>query len=359
MLHQPLTLRSGLVVPNRIALAAMTNGQSLSDGRLGDDELRWLGRRADGGYGMMATCAANVTLDGKAWEGELGIDRDDQLPGLTRLAARIRQGGATAFVQLFHGGVRASSKLTGEQVWSASTWREESPNFEIPRAATEQDIARVIAAFATSAQRAQKAGFDGVEIHAAHGYLLTQFISATTNQRTDAWGGSLDHRARLVREVLRATRAATGPTFAIGVRLSLEHGGHATGLDLDESIQIAQWLVADGADFIHASLWRAEHNTKKYADKHPIPLLRDALATEVPVIACGNIWSYEDAAAAMDRGADMIAIARAAIINPDWPKLVKPGWTPRRPPLTPAELGELAIAPSFIEYLRRFKNLVV
>lgn len=358
MLDRPITLRSGLIVPNRIALAAMTNGQSLPDGRLGDDELRWLGRRADGGFGMIATCAANVSLDGKAWAGELGIDRDDQLPGLTRLAARIKQGGATAFVQLFHGGVRAARALTGEQVWSASTWREDSPNFEVPRAATEQDIARVIADFAASAKRAQRAGFDGVEIHGAHGYLLTQFISAATNTRDDAWGGSLENRARLVRDVLRAARAATGAAFTIGVRLSLEHGGHATGLDLDESIQIARWLAGDGADFIHASLWRAEQTSRKYPDKHPIALLRPALPGEVPVIACGNIWTHADAMAAMERGADMIAIARAAIINPDWPKLVKPGWEPRRPPLSPTELSELSVSPIFVEYLRRFKNLV-
>lgn len=355
MLHRPVPLRSGLIVPNRIALAAMTNGQSLADGQLGEDELRWLGRRADGGYGMIATCAANVSRDGKAWAGELGIDRDDQLPGLTRLAARIKHGGATAFVQLFHGGVRASRELTGEQVWSASTWHEETPNFETPRAATEGDIARVIADFAAAAQRAQRAGFDGVEIHGAHGYLLTQFISATTNTRNDAWGGPLDHRARLVREVMRAARAATGSAFAIGVRLSLEHGGHAAGLDLDESIQIAQWLADDGADFIHASLWRAEHNSRKYPDKHAIPLLRGALPSDVAVIACGNIWTYAEAMAAIDRGADMIAIARAAIINPDWPKLVKPDWEPRRPPLAPSELGELAVSPGFVEYLRRFK----
>ena len=120
MLFEPLTFSCGLVVPNRIALAPMTNGQSLPDGRLGDDEVAWLARRADGGWGMIETCAAYVARDGKAWAGELGVDRDDD--DLARLATRIHQGGAAAIVQLFHGGVRAASKLTGEQVWSASTW---------------------------------------------------------------------------------------------------------------------------------------------------------------------------------------------------------------------------------------------
>lgn len=358
MLHSPLTLRSGLVIPNRIALAAMTNGQSLADGSLGDDELHWLARRAAGGFGLVATCASYVARDGKAWPGQLGIDRDDELPGLTRLAAAVRKHGATAMVQLFHGGVRAASALTGEQVWSASTWQEETPNFEVPRVATDADLERTIEAFAAAAGRAQRAGFDGVELHGAHGYLLTQFISAVTNTRTDAWGGTLDKRARLVREVMRAVRRRVGPAFAVGVRLSLEHGGHAKGLDFDESLQIAAWLVDDGADFIHASLWRAESNTRKYPDKHPLPLLRAALPKDIPVIACGNIWTHADAMLALDRGADMIALARAAIVNPDWPKQVKPGWEPRRPPLTPAELAELAVSPPFAEYLRHFKNLV-
>jgi 2,4-dienoyl-CoA reductase-like NADH-dependent reductase (Old Yellow Enzyme family) len=356
VLHRPLTLRSGLVVPNRIALAAMTNGQSLADGRLGDDELAWLARRADGGFGMIATCAAYVARDGKAWAGQLGVDRDDLVPGLARLASRLRRGGGTAIVQLFHGGVRAASALTGEQVWSASTWREDTPGFEVPRAATVADVERVIGDFAAAAARAQAAGFDGVELHGAHGYLLTQFISAATNTRTDDWGGPLEHRARLVREVMRAVRARVGPRFTVGVRLSLEHGGHAKGLDLDESLQIARWLADDGADFIHASLWRADAMTRKRPDAHPIPLVRAALPADVALIACGAIWTRAEAEAALARGADVIAMARAAIVNPDWPKhVVDPGWEPRRPPLSPAELAELSISPRFVDYLRTFK----
>ncbi|HEY6033871.1 MAG TPA: NADH:flavin oxidoreductase [Kofleriaceae bacterium] len=341
-----------------MALAAMTNGQSHPDGTLGDDELRWLERRAEGGFGLVCTCAAYVAKDGKAWDGELGIDSDADVPGLTRLATAIKRHGATAFAQLFHGGVRATQRLTGQQVWSASRFLEDAPDFEEPRAATEADITRTIEAFAAAAERCQRAGFDGVELHGAHGYLLTQFISAVTNTRTDAWGGSLENRARLVREVLRAVRARCGDKFSVGVRLSLEHGGSARGLDLDESLQLARWLADDGADFIHASLWRAENFTRKRPDEHPIPLVRAAVPKEVAVIAAGNIWTYEDAALALERGADMVALARPAIVNPDWPKQAKPGWEPRRPPLSRAELEQLAVSPAFAVYLRHFKNLV-
>src|ERR1043165_4594429 len=110
VLYEPLTFRSGAVMPNRIALAPMTNGQSLPDGRLGDDELTWLARCADGGFGMIETCAAYVAQDGKAWDGELGVDRDDGIDGLTRLATRLRRGGALAIAQIFHGGVRATQR---------------------------------------------------------------------------------------------------------------------------------------------------------------------------------------------------------------------------------------------------------
>jgi 2,4-dienoyl-CoA reductase-like NADH-dependent reductase (Old Yellow Enzyme family) len=348
VLFQPLTLRCGLVLPNRIALAPMTNGQSLPDGRLGEDEYNWLARRIDGGYGMIETCAAYVALDGKAWAGELGVDRDDDLPGLRRLAARIKQGGAAGLVQLFHGGVRAVSKLTGTQVWSASVFHEDGPHFETPRAATDEDIARVIEQFAAAAARCEAAGFDGVELHGAHGYLLSQFLSRTMNPRP------FEERAGFVRAVMRAVRARVSPRFCVGVRLSLEDRGHAKGLDLDESLEVARLLCGDGADFIHASLWDASQPTQKRPAEHPIPLVRAAVPPEVAVIVAGAMWTHADAEAALARGADVVAIARAAILNPEWPRTngVK------RPPATRAELAAVGVTPGFATYLTRWKNFV-
>jgi 2,4-dienoyl-CoA reductase-like NADH-dependent reductase (Old Yellow Enzyme family) len=332
VLFQPLTLRCGLVVPNRIALAAMTNCQSQPDGRLGEDEYSWLARRADGGFGMVATCAAYVGLDGKAWPGELGVDRDDDLPGLTRLAARIKQAGSTAFVQLFHGGLRAEPELTGGPVIGPET----------------ADLARVIEQFAAAAVRCERAGFDGVELHGAHGYLLCQFLSRTQNPRP------FDARAGAVREVMRAVRARVSPRFCVGVRLSLEDRGNAQGLDLDESLQVARWLCDDGADFIHASLWNATKPTHKRPDEHPIPLVRAAVPADVAVIAAGAMWTHADAEAAMAKGADMVAIGRAAIVNPDWPRT--DGLA--RTPVTRAQLAEVAVSPTFASYLTHWKNFV-
>jgi 2,4-dienoyl-CoA reductase-like NADH-dependent reductase (Old Yellow Enzyme family) len=348
VLFQPLTLRCGLVLPNRIALAPMTNGQSLPDGRLGDDEYAWLARRADGGYGMIETCAAYVALDGKAWAGELGVDREDDLPGLRRLSARIKQGGAAAIVQLFHGGVRAASKLTGTQVWSASVFHEDGPQFETPRAATDDDIARVIDQFAAAAARCEASGFDGVELHGAHGYLLSQFLSRTMNPRP------FEERVDFVRRVMRAVRARVSPRFCVGVRLSLEDRGSAKGLDLDESLQVARWLADDGADFIHASLWDASQPTHKRPDEHPIPLLRAAVPAEVAVIVAGAMWTHADAEVALAKGADVVAIGRSAIVNPDWPRT--DGVV--RTPVTRAQLAAVAVSPVFQQYLTRWRDFV-
>jgi 2,4-dienoyl-CoA reductase-like NADH-dependent reductase (Old Yellow Enzyme family) len=359
MLHQPLTFRSGAVAPNRVALAAMTNMQSQPDGLLGDDELTWLAHRADGHYGMIATCAAYVAKDGKAWEGELAIDRDETLPGLTRLATRLRVGGGLSVVQLFHGGVRAVSKLTGEQVWSASTWEEQGKTFEVPRPATEDDLRRVIDQFAAAAARAERAGFDGVELHGAHGYLLSQFLSRTMNPRDDGWGGDLIGRARLIREATRAVRARTKPGFLVGVRLSLEDFGNARGMDLDDNLQVARWLCDDGADFLHASLWDVTAPTKKRPEAHPLALLRAALPAAIRILTAGGVWSPAEAEAALAHGADMIALGRAAILNPRWPDDARdPSWQPMRPPITQAGLLERGVSPLFAGYLGRWKGLV-
>ena len=351
MLFDPLTLRCGLTLPNRIALAALTNFQSQSDGLLADAELAFLARRADGGFGLIATCAAYVAQDGKAWDGELGVDRDACLPGLTRLAARIHAGGARAMVQLFHGGARADSALTGEPIWSASAWTDGAL---APRAATTDDIARTIDAFVAAAVRAEAAGFDGVELHGAHGYLLSQFLSTTMNLRDDDWGGPLANRARLVREILQRIRARCAPSFAVGVRISLEDFGQAKGLDLDESLQTCRWLADDGADFIHVSLWDVARTTTKRPDTHALPLVRAALPTDVAIFTAGKIWTRVDADGALAKGADVVALGRSGILNPDWPR----DEAVLRPPITRAQLAERAVSPVFVQYLTKWKGLV-
>ncbi|MCP3144482.1 NADH:flavin oxidoreductase [Pyxidicoccus xibeiensis] len=353
-LFAPLTFRNNLSVRNRIWLAPLTNMQSHTDGTLSDDELRFLAARADGGFGLVETCAAHVAQDGKAWQGELGVHDDAMLPGLTRLAARIHQGGALVSSQLFHGGLRADPAVSGLERWSASEHSEEDVRC---RAGTEDDIQRAIDAFANAARRCAQAGFDSVELHGAHGYLLSQFLSTVYNQRTDRWGGSLENRSRLIRETLRAVRRAA-PSLVLAVRLSPEDFGQAKGLDLDETVQVAKWLAEDGMEILHLSLWRAALNTKKRPDAHATPLFRAALPAHVKIVVAGNIWTREDAEAQLTLGADAVALGRPAIANHNWPERARRGDAVQRPPLAPETLRGEALSDTFVQYMRQWKNFV-
>ncbi len=352
-LLEPVSFQNGVRAKNRVALAAMTNSQSNADGTLADDELRWLEARAAGGFGIVATCAAHVAKDGQGWQGELGVFDDAHLPGLARIASAMHHHEALAFAQIFHGGLRADPSLTGERPWSASETEGGA------RAASVADIERVVERFASAALRAHAAGMDGVEIHGAHGYLLTQFLSAVDNRRTDRWGGSLENRARLLREVTRAVRARVPAHFVVGVRLSPEDFGNARGLDLDESLTTAAWLVEDGADFIHLSLWDVGKNSAKRPELHVVPQFRERLGADVPIFVAGKIWTPQDANRMFELGADFVALGRSAIANPDWARRASdPAWEPRRPPLTKEELLARGLSPQFVEYRRQWRGFV-
>lgn len=358
-LHDPFVFARGPRAPNRVVLAAMTNKQSHPDGTLGEDELTWLAARARGGFGTVTTCALHVSPDGQGWDGELGAFGDEHLPGLTRVAAACRAEGGLALAQIVHTGSRAPSRLTGQQPWSASAFVLDEPRFEAPRAATEEDIRRTIEAFAAAAGRCAAAGFDGVELHAAHGYLLCQFLGTLTNTRDDAWGGSPERRQALLREVLAAARAATPEGFLVGVRLSPEVP--AQGLVLDESLAAARQLVADGADFVHASLWDsfAVPETRPDLDVPHTTLWRQTLGPEVPLIVTGGIWTPGQAAQILAQGADLIGLARAAIAHPDWPRrAADPAWDPERPPYSAQRLRDAALGEVFVDYMRRWPDFV-
>ncbi len=359
-LFEPLTLRSGARLENRLALAPLTNKQSHADGTCSDEERAFLVRRARGGFGVVETCAAYVSQDGKAWAGQLGIHDDAMLPGLTTLATALREAGALGLVQLYHGGGRASREVSGLGTWSASEWGHDQAGFEVPRAASEDDIARVIEDFCAGARRAEQAGFGGVELHGAHGYLLSQFLSSTMNRRDDGWGGSNEGRARLLTTILARVRRECPAPFVVGVRLSPEDFGFAKGIDLDETIEVAAMLADLGADFIHLSLWNAANNSKKRPDEHAVTIARERLPASVAIFGAGSVWTAADAHALRDRGADVVSIGRAAILNPDWPTQVRadPGFAPKRPPVPAAELAAADVSPVFVDYLRGFKNMV-
>ena len=361
--QEPYTFRKkNIIVKNRISLAPMTNGQSLDDGSLGNDEYHWLVRRAESGFGMIITCAAHVSPEGQGWPGELGIWDDKHIPGLTRLAEGIKMHGSLAIVQLFHGGARSPEFVTGVQPWSASShiYTPGSTQVQV-REASEADIIRVITDFTAAAVRAKTAGFDGIELHAAHGYLLHQFLSTATNMRTDKWGGSLDNRSRLLRKILENINNQISSGFLVGVRISPEDKYTFKGIDFDESRQLAGILAEEGADFIDVSSWNALKKPDKYPDneKALITIFREKLPQNTALMTAGEIWSAKDAETAIEYGADMVALGRVAIAHPDWPVMATNiDYSPVQPPFTSLHLQKAGLGPAFVEYMRKWKGFV-
>ena len=363
-IFQPYTFRrSGFTAKNRITLAPMTNGQSHEDGTLGDDEYRWLMRRAKEDFGVIITCAAHVSTDGQGWAGELGIWDDKHISGLKRLADGLHEYGSLALVQIFHGGARSPEHLTGTQPWSASEhiYSVGTKNIEV-REATEQDILRVTNDFIRAAVRAKEAGMDGVELHGAHGYLIHQFLSTATNNRTDRYGGSAENRSRFLVNILAGIRKQVGDKFIVGVRISPEDKYTFKGIDFDESVDLAVKLARLGADYIHVSPWNALKKPDKYSsgDNALITWFREVLPEDIPVMVAGEIWSVGDADQAKGFGADFIALGRAAIGIPDWPEKARhPEFIPQLPPYTPDYLRTCDLSDSFIDYMRRWQGFVV
>lgn len=349
LLDQPLQLRCGVTLPHRVAMAPLTNTQSNLDGTLHEDEYRWLVRRA-GHFGLVSTCAAFVSEEGHAWRGQLGVSSDDHVPGLTRLAAGIREAGSIAIVQLHHGGEQAS--LAPQKLSTVDA--------DGIRGATRQDIDRVIDDFVAAARRCETAGFDGVEIHGANGYLFTQFLAPEDNPRTDEYGGDLAGRARLLRQTVRAVRSATSPDFAVGVRLSPVDRRTRRGLVLEDGVQVAAWMAEDGVDFVHLSLGDAS-GPAPHEDTGVIvaTAIREALPADVALLAAGGIWTREDAECAEAAGVDVVVLGRAAIAQPDWPSASRePNFEPVRPPWDPVFLRSVDVGPDLVDYLRQMSGMV-
>src|SRR6201996_8877700 len=246
-LFAPLAFTRGPAMKNRFMLAPLTNLQSGADGIMSEDEFHWLTFRATGGFGLVMTCAAHVQRIGQEFPGQLGVFSDDHLPGLTRLAAAIRAKGAVSSIQLHHAGIRSPKELTGEAPVGPSDHAETGA-----RALSEAEVEQLREDFIAAAVRAERAGFDGVELHGAHGYILCAFLSPELNQRTDRYGGSAENRARLIFEIIAGVRARTRPDFQLGLRLSPER----FGMRFADQVEVARQVLAGGKlDYLDMSLW--------------------------------------------------------------------------------------------------------
>jgi 2,4-dienoyl-CoA reductase-like NADH-dependent reductase (Old Yellow Enzyme family) len=370
-MNSPVTFPNGKTAKNRFGIASLTNTQSNPDGTLHDNELKWLVRRAVGGYGIINTCCVHVQANGKGWEGELGCFSDAQLPGFQTLVKEIKAVDPTTLVivQVFHGGMRADEKLIeGFPRSCVDTMYHHRAGVRECKGLTEPEIEVLIQDFVKACLRCQEAGCDGVELHGAHGYILTQFLCPDLNQRTDKWGGkSLVNRARLLRTVMQEARIACGKDFIIGVRLSPEPGYEKAGwnMDPDENVQLAQWLAEDSADFISVSLFghsptkiTAKHLEKYGENAKPlIQVFTDALPDDIVVMCCGGVKSANDVQTLLDMGVDVAVTGQTCIGTPDFPKFCQadPSFvvTETLPPWTPDYLASVDVSPPFVDFLDR------
>ncbi len=346
-INAPLRFSRGPEWAHRIALAPLTNQQSHADGTMGDDEHAWLVRRAEGGFAAVSTCAAHVSADGQSFPGQLGIWDDLHLTGLSRLADDLRSAGAVSTVQLQHGGRRADATLSGLPLVSAFDDARSGAT-----ALTTQGVKRVVADFAGAAHRAEQAGFDGVEVHGAHGYLLAQFLDSHSNTRSDRYGGSLEGGYRLLAEILDEIRAATGPDLQLGIRLSAERAG----IDLSEAKDVAARLMAAGVvDYLDLSLWDAFKlpHDEQHRDRPLLEHFTDLPRGTTRLGVAGKIDSGAAVAACLERGADFVYVGTAGILEHDFARsvLADPLHTGTAQPVSRDHLAGQSVGPAFVDYL--------
>ncbi|MEU4115701.1 NADH:flavin oxidoreductase/NADH oxidase family protein [Kitasatospora sp. NPDC028055] len=330
-LFSPLHLRSGAVLRNRIAKAAMEENMA-GDGQLPDRRMLELYRRwAAGGTGLLIT--GNVMVHAEALTGPGGVVLDEAAPlePFTAWAEAAKSGGGAVWMQINHPGRQVAADMPGV-VWGPSAvgvdLGRHSGRFGRPTAMTPEQIGATVERFATTAARAARAGFDGVEIHAAHGYLLSQFLSPLVNRRTDAWGGSLENRARMLLDVVRAVRAAVPPAFAVAVKLNsadFQRGG----FDADDARQVIAMLAPLGVDLVELSggsyespamTGRPADDRTRAREAYFLDLAEELVTTSpLPLMLTGGITRRETAERALAGGVELVGIGTALAVTPDLP----------------------------------------
>jgi 2,4-dienoyl-CoA reductase-like NADH-dependent reductase (Old Yellow Enzyme family) len=318
-LFSPLSF-AGLTLRNRIAMPPMWSGKATPDGFVTAANVEYHRVRAAAGTALIIVEHAFVHLQGRHSSTQLGVHDDACIDGLATLAGAIRAEGAVACLQISHAGARSSSRVTGMPVVAPSpipTTREANP--DAPEALTKARIDEVIEAFAAAAARARRAGFDAVEIHAAHGFLLTQFLSPLTNFRDDEYGGDHERRSRIHLEVLAAVRGRVGPAFPVFVRLGM-HDERPGGLTLPPACWTASQLAAAGAAMIDVSGGQSGSEDPGRGPGYFVAYaeaVKDVV--DVPVMVAGGITEPQMADVVIRSGrTDIVGIGRAMLDDPDW-----------------------------------------
>ena len=339
---------------NRFMLAPLTNKQSHQDGRLSDDEFHWLTMRAKGGFGLTMTSAVHIQANGKGFEGQLGLFADRHIQGHHRLTTAIRRESSLSIVQLHHAGIRAPASLISERPVGPSADAETGA-----RALLLKEVEQLRDDYIQAAMRAEKAGYDGVELHGAHGYMLCQFLSPKYNHRTDRYGGSLENRMRLLDEIIDGIRAHCKSDLTLGVRLSPER----FGMKLLEVKDVSQHLINSGkVDFLDISLWDVfkEPEELEHKGSSLLSFFTGLQRQDVLLTVAGKIYHPQDALRCFASGVDFITLGRAAILHHDYPiRLAQDhSFVPVQLPVTSDYLRDEGLGESFIHYLHAWSGFI-
>lgn len=316
-------------IKNRIAMPPMVTNFCGEDGEITDRYKEYIRERARGGAGLIILEAAYVHPTGKGFSNELGIHKDELISDLKDLTEMVHEEGSKIGIQLYHGGRQTSSTVTGQQVVAPSPIPCPVKQEE-PEPLSKEKIKEIENAFGKAAARAKKAGFDLVEIHGAHGYLLNQFLSPYSNKREDEYGGAFENRKRFPLEVVREVKNNTGDDFTVTYRLTSEEFVE-NGLTLENTKEFARDLVDEGIDLIHVSggVYETSHKIiQSFFETEGLYIdnaleIKKAIDGEIPVMVVGRIKRSETITDAIDKGIDMVAIGRGLLADPYLPKKLK------------------------------------
>ncbi len=326
-LFQPGRIGS-LELKNRLVMPPMATNYALKDGTVTDRQIDYYEERSKGGAGLVIVEISCVDSPvGKGVMRQICIDDDRFIPHLSKLAEAIKRHGAKAAIQVHHAGRQTTAQITGHQPVAPSP--VPTSGGEQPKELTVSEIAALVTKFAEAAERAKKAGFDGVEIHGAHGYLISQFLSPLSNRRQDAYGGSVENRARFLLEVIEAIRKKVGREYPVWCRLSAREIGVEDGITLEETQVVAELAEKAGVDAIHVSAHTVVPARRPPMVQPPctfVPLAEGVKkVVSVPVIAVGRIPPELGEGVIGDGKADFISIGKALLADPHLPQKVEMG----------------------------------
>ncbi|MEH7235391.1 NADH-dependent flavin oxidoreductase [Bacillus sp. JJ1562] len=329
-LFQDFTFKSGVHVKNRLMMAPMTTFSADENDFVSQEELAYYGERANG-VGTIITACAYVSKNGKGFEGQMGIDHDGTTHGLSKLADVIHSGGAKGVVQLYHGGRLAVPRLVpnGETVSASAVSPLGDRGFysveQTPRALTTEEVYEIIDDFGEATRRSIEAGFDGVELHGATGYLLQQFVSPHSNHRTDEFENRYLFAIKLIDKVKQVIKEHATKPFLIGYRFSPEEP-ETPGITMKETFELLDELIHADIDYIHIATTNAWAKPRRGIDseKSRTELISEYNGGRVPVIGVGNIHTPDEAALVYEKGqTDFVALGRTLVVDPHWVEKVQ------------------------------------